>query len=225
MATLNASQGFIIQGDQGDTGQSPEDRGDNAGASVSSAGDVNGDGFDDLIVGAPWGDDGGSYAGEAYVVFGSGTGFGTLDPATGRQVIDLATLAPSQGFIIQGDDGGEREPQFGFPGELTGLSVSSAGDINGDGFDDMIVGAPFGDIYDRPKFDVDNDGDLDGFYAGVTYVVFGSGTGFGALDPTTGRQVLDMATLEANQGFILIGDPTGAGSAGAGIGGRAGRSV
>ena len=40
---------------------------DRAGGSVSSAGDVNGDGFDDLIVGAPFGDDGGLDAGEAYV--------------------------------------------------------------------------------------------------------------------------------------------------------------
>ncbi len=44
---------------------------------MSSAGDVNGDGFDDLIVGAFGGDDGGIWAGEAYVVFGSGSGFGT----------------------------------------------------------------------------------------------------------------------------------------------------
>ena len=57
--------GFIIQGDAA---------GDQAGWSVSSAGDVNGDGFDDLIVGAPFGDDGGTDAGEAYVVFGKARG-------------------------------------------------------------------------------------------------------------------------------------------------------
>ena len=54
--------GFIIQGDAA---------GDHAGWSVSAAGDVNGDGFDDLIVGAPYGDDGGTDAGEAYVIFGA----------------------------------------------------------------------------------------------------------------------------------------------------------
>ena len=68
-------QGFIIQGDAAD---------DQAGRSVSSAGDVNGDGFDDLIVGAPDGDDGGSNAGEAYVVFGKASGFGTVTASAGR---------------------------------------------------------------------------------------------------------------------------------------------
>ncbi|MBN4055963.1 FG-GAP repeat protein, partial [bacterium AH-315-J23] len=58
-------EGFIIQGDAA---------GDNAASSVSSAGDINGDGFDDLIVGAPRGDDGGTFAGEAYVIYGRATG-------------------------------------------------------------------------------------------------------------------------------------------------------
>ena len=64
LTNLTATQGFIIQGDAA---------GDRAGRSVSSAGDVNGDGFDDLIVGAPYGDNGGSDAGEAYVVYGGAT--------------------------------------------------------------------------------------------------------------------------------------------------------
>ena len=95
LTTLSAAQGFIIQGDAA---------GDYAGVSVSSAGDVNGDGFDDLIVGAWLGDDGGNYAGEAYVVFGSASGFGV--DVSGRQVIDLTTLSAAQGFIIQGDAAG-----------------------------------------------------------------------------------------------------------------------
>ena len=53
---LAASDGFVIIGDAA---------GDFAGTSVSSAGDVNGDGFADLIIGAPYGDDGGDRAGEA----------------------------------------------------------------------------------------------------------------------------------------------------------------
>ncbi|MCP4307115.1 MAG: hypothetical protein GY788_20035, partial [bacterium] len=111
---LGPGFGFIIQGD-GDY--------DQAGRSVSSAGDVNGDGFDDLIVGAPKGNDGGGYAGEAYVVFGSGSGFGS--DVGGRQVIDLTSLAAAEGFIIQGDAFVDN----------AGRSVSSAGDVNGDGFD------------------------------------------------------------------------------------------
>ncbi len=54
--------GFVIQGDTA---------GDKAGWGVASAGDVNGDGITDLIVGAPNGDDSDLNAGEAYVIFGS----------------------------------------------------------------------------------------------------------------------------------------------------------
>ena len=171
LTNLTAAQGFIIQGD---------DDQDAAGSSVSNAGDVNGDGFDDLIVGARNGEDGGSAAGEAYVVFGSASGFGSAD-ATGRQVIDLTTLTAAQGFIIQGDAGGDR----------AGFSISSAGDVNGDGFDDLIVGAPLGD-----------DG---GNAAGEAYVVFGSASGFGSAD-ASGRQVIDLTNLTAAQGFIIQGD-------------------
>uniref|UniRef100_UPI00261423D6 integrin alpha n=1 Tax=Novosphingobium sp. TaxID=1874826 RepID=UPI00261423D6 len=108
---LTPAQGFIIQGDAA---------GDSAGWSVSSAGDINGDGFADLIVGAPRGDDGGDYAGEAYVIFGK-------SGAT-RTNIDLTSLAASDGFLIQGDTAGDG----------AGYSVTSAGDINGDGFADLV---------------------------------------------------------------------------------------
>jgi VCBS repeat-containing protein len=171
LTSLTAAQGFIIQGDAAV---------DRAGVSVSAAGDVNGDGFDDLIVGAPFGDDGGSYAGEAYVVFGSASGFGTADGA-GRRVIDLTTLTAAQGFIIQGDEASDR----------AGYSVSAAGDVNGDGFDDLIVSAYIGD-----------DGGSD---AGEAYVVFGSASGFGTADGA-GRRVIDLTTLSAAQGFIIQGD-------------------
>ena len=159
LATLGAAQGFIIQGDV---------LRDRAGLSVSSAGDVNGDGFADLIVGAPSGDDAGLRAGEAYVVFGRAGGIGVVDGA-GRQVIDLTTLSPAQGFIIQGDAAGD----------YAGTSVSAAGDVNGDGFDDLIIGAPSGD-----------DG---GANAGDGYVLFGAafGTSF-ALVATTGTAAAEV---------------------------------
>lgn len=189
LTTLAPSQGFIIQGDAG--GIQNDVSGDRAGYSVSSAGDVNGDGFDDLMVGANGGDDGGTGSGEAYVVFGSGSGFGTYDAVTSRQVLDLTDLTPAEGFIIQGDEGND----------WAGWSVSSAGDINDDGFDDMIVGA--------------NGGDDGGNLAGEAYVVFGSGSGFGSPDGA-GRQVIDLTSLSASQGLVIRGD----------VGGdQAGRSV
>ena len=172
LTTLSAAEGFIIQGDAA---------GDEAGFSVSAAGDVNGDGFDDLIVGASRGDDGGGNAGEAYVVFGAASGFGT--DVGGRQVIDLTSLSADEGFIIQGDAAGD----------VTGFSVSSAGDVNGDGFDDLIVGAFRGD-----------DG---GAEAGEAYVVFGAASGFGT--NVGGRQVLDLTNLSAAEGFIIQGDAAG----------------
>ncbi|SOC47001.1 FG-GAP repeat protein [Rhizobium subbaraonis] len=169
LETLTASQGFIIKGD------GIQDR---AGRSVSSAGDVNGDGFDDVIVGALGGDDGGSNAGEAYVIFGKSSGFGNT--VAGRQIMDLATLTASEGFVIQGSAAED----------FAGISVSDAGDINGDGFDDIIVGA--------------NQGDLGGSNAGQAYVIFGTASGFGSA--VGGRQVLDLAALTASQGFIIQGD-------------------
>ncbi|RJF88260.1 hypothetical protein D3874_15595 [Oleomonas cavernae] len=169
LTTLSAAQGFVIQGDTA---------GDDTGRRVSSAGDVNGDGITDLIVGATNGDDGGNGAGEAYVIFGTTAGFGT--DVGGRQVIDLTTLSAAQGFIIQGD--------ADFDG--AGRAVSTAGDVNGDGYGDLIVGAPAGD-----------DG---GNIAGEAYVIFGTADGFGV--DVGGRQVIDLAALTASEGFIIQGE-------------------
>ena len=99
------------------------------------AGDVIGDGFDDLIVGAPGNRYYGGFSGRAYVVFGTASGFGTLD-AAGR-----AVHRPGQSH----GRAGLRHPGRGRLVTAPAVSVSSAGDVNGDGFDDLIVGAPGGD--------------------------------------------------------------------------------
>src|SRR5258705_11388033 len=68
LSSLDGSNGFQISG---------ETAGDDSGYSVSSAGDVNGDGFADLIIGAPYaGDPNGNYSGSTNVVFGKALGFG-----------------------------------------------------------------------------------------------------------------------------------------------------
>jgi hypothetical protein len=164
LTSLAASDGFIIQGDVAN---------DYAGWSVSSAGDINGDGFADMIVGASDGDNGGPTAGEAYVIFGKA--------GTTRTNIDLTALAASDGFIIQGDDTGDR----------AGFSVASAGDINGDGFADMIVSAPFVDVGAFFGFN----GKIE---AGEVYVIFGKAG--------TTRANIDLTALAASDGFVIQGD-------------------
>ncbi|WP_395646394.1 FG-GAP-like repeat-containing protein [Terricaulis sp.] len=158
LATLDGSTGFRLDG---------IDAGDDSGWSVASAGDVNGDGFDDLIVGAHNGDPGGdSNAGEAYVVFGAADGWSAS--------LDLSTLDGSNGFRLDGIDASDQ----------AGYSVASAGDVNGDGFDDLIVGALTGD----PGGDSN---------AGEIYVVFGAADGWGAS--------FDLSTLNGSNGFRLDG--------------------
>jgi hypothetical protein len=140
----DGSEGFILNGIK---------EGDWSGVSVSRAGDVNDDGIDDLVIGAYGADPGGrNGAGESYVVFGRTTGF----PAA----FALSSLMPpaggdgSEGFILRG----------ALATNGSGGSVSGAGDVNGDGIEDLLVGAP--------GFSVNGQ-----FGAGVTYVVFGRGGG------------------------------------------------
>jgi hypothetical protein len=156
LAALDGSNGFRLDG---------VDAYDYSGRSVAGAGDVNGDGIDDVIVGASGSDPGGkASAGASYVVFGSDAGFAAS--------VDLSALDGSNGFRLDGVDAGDR----------SGLSVAAAGDVNGDGIGDVIVGAS-------------------GSYANAAFVVFGSNAGFGAS--------LDLAALDGSNGFRIDGaEPT-----------------
>ena len=156
LASLNGTNGFQLTGLAA---------GDVLGRSVSGAGDVNGDGVDDIIVGTPVANAAGPASGVAYVVFGATSPFSAS--------FNLASLDGTNGFRIEGEDGFD----------ALGLSVAGAGDINGDGYDDLIVGAP--DAYSG------------GFKTGAAYVVFGKASGFASS--------LDPAAFTASDGFKING--------------------
>jgi len=141
---------------------------DRLGYTVSGAGDINGDGFDDVIVGAPSNDDGGGNdEGAAYVIFGASNLSGTFDVGGGGQSPNITIFGKAT------DD-------------FMGNSVSGSGDVNGDGFDDFIIGAYFND-----------DGQNNG---GAAYIFFGASN----LSGTKNLGGVDSAdvTILGNDGYL-----------------------
>jgi hypothetical protein len=141
LSQLNGGNGFIVNGLAVQ---------DSIGRSAAGAGDINNDGFNDIIIGAGFADPNGfENAGETYIIFGNNTGFAAN--------FDLTQLNGNNGFVINGIDAQD----------LAGLSVSGAGDVNDDNIDDILIGAP----------DADRDGVN---ITGEGYVVYGSNNGFAA---------------------------------------------
>jgi FG-GAP repeat protein/hemolysin type calcium-binding protein len=166
----NNNNGFVING---------VDAGDGSGISVSSAGDVNGDGLADLIVGALHDDPNGNDSGASFVVFGKGDG----------TAVELSNIENGNGgFVINGVS------TF----DISGKSVSSAGDVNGDGLADLIVGAwgddPNGEglasVVAPPDFDTSDS------MSGASFVVFGKSNG-------TAVELSDIE--DGNGGFVING--------------------
>jgi hypothetical protein len=145
-AGLNSTSALSIEGNL---------LGVNLGYSVGGAGDVNGDGYSDVIVSSPWFQNVQIQGGAAFIYYGSSNG-----------IIDTnaSSLYANQA------------------GAQMGFSVACAGDVNGDGFSDVIVGAPY---YDNMELD-----------EGAVFVYLGSANGIISASPTL---------LESNQSAAAYG--------------------
>lgn len=162
-STLNGTNGFAVGGNAG---------GDSMGYCASAAGDINGDGFDDVLLNVE-GFDGGEKpkAGMGIVVFGKSTAFNAL--------MTPNDLNGSNGFRLLGVNTYDR----------TSFRTAFAGDVNGDGFDDIALSATgayagaVGPMELRP---------------GAVYVVFGKNTGFSAN--------FNLSSLNGTNGFRVISE-------------------
>jgi len=152
---------------------------DEAGSSLAGIGDVNGDGMDDFIVGAPVNDESGYSAGQAYVVFGQAGGW----------AMDVPLGYADASFLGETTN------------DKAGLEVSSAGDFDGDGYDDLLVAAP---LNDEAASD-----------AGQVYLILGQGGGGWIMDfPLAGADASFHGQVtydQAGMGIACAGDVNGDG--------------
>ncbi len=142
------------------------------GTSVGTAGDVNGDGYADVIVGAPRWDGGQENEGAAWVYLGQATGL---------------TSAPH--WYRRSNN----------PGAEFGASVGTAGDVNGDGYDDVIVGAPLWHVPETNE--------------GVAFVYQGSSSGLSETAPPLWNKASNQAGAEFGTSVGTAGDVNGDGYA------------
>ncbi|MFH1466700.1 MAG: MopE-related protein [Pseudomonadota bacterium] len=175
-ADTNAGSAYILLGDAALTsmslaaadaqwtGESPADF---AGCSVSGAGDVNADGYGDILIGAKRSDGGGVDSGAGYLILGAASLPGG------------SLSAPDARYLGENAD------------DMAGFSVSRAGDVDADGFDDFLLGAYLND-----------EGGMD---AGAAYLVMGSAV------PASGSLSIADTKFIGENGFYYTGEVAAAG--------------
>jgi hypothetical protein len=178
------------------------DAGGNFGGSVAAAGDLNGDGYADLVVGAPTQQDG---EGKAFVYLGSRTGIGSSPDVTL-------------------DNPARQEGSFGF-------AVAGAGDLNGDGLADLVIGAirqdtlrtdegaafvyfgvPTSGVGATPDLSLENPANQEG--GGFGFSVEGAGdlNGDGLADLVVGAALQDAPEADDGSAFVYLGSAAGMGA-------------
>ena len=138
------------------------------GTSVSGAGDINNDGYDDIIVGAPRYDNGQDSEGIIAVFLGSASGIVGRTPASAHAMIESNQ-----------------------PSAQLGISVSGAGDINNDSYDDVIIGASFYEIEHSDE--------------GAAFVFLGGSAGIEGSDPSFATSIIEAGQSEAEMGYSVSG--------------------
>ncbi len=156
---------------------------DFAGAKVSAAGDLNGDGYQDFAVGAPGSDVNGAESGAVYIVFGDPLlGDATFATPIDLDVISACPEATRCGIEIRGEAAGDE----------AGTAIAHAGDVDDDGYDDLLIGAPGAD----PSVDRGE--------AGKVYLIYGP-----IMD-----HVVELSTVgtPGRRGVVFLGEAAGDGA-------------
>jgi len=207
-ANVNWGQDYPLR--RGDATFLGEEKGDRAGYYISTAGDVNADGYDDFLITAVGNDEGGGFrTGETYLILG-------------RAAADWG-----RNFYLSGADAsfrGEAE------GDAAGRSATGVGDVNNDGYADIMIGAPFNDEsaleagqaylllgraaanwganFPLSQADASFLGEAEGNQAGRRVSGTGDVNGDGYDDVILGASYNDQVARDAGKAYLVLGSAT-----------------